>query len=65
MLTEFVEAGAPEEILYINKPHIGTDKLEIAVKNMRKKIENLGGKIFFNSKVTDFIIKDNKIKGLS
>ncbi|WGS65794.1 NAD(P)/FAD-dependent oxidoreductase [Marinitoga aeolica] len=64
MLKEFVEAGAPEEILYINKPHIGTDKLEIAVKNIRKKIENLGGKILFNSKVTDFIIKNNKIKGV-
>ncbi|MBM7559365.1 NAD(P)/FAD-dependent oxidoreductase [Marinitoga litoralis] len=64
MLEEFVEAGAPEEILYINKPHIGTDKLEIAVKNIRKKIERLGGNIYFNSKVTDFIIENNKIKGV-
>jgi len=64
MLSAFVEAGAPEEILYINKPHIGTDKLEIAVKNLRKKIELLGGKIYFNSKVTDFIIKNNKINGV-
>ncbi|KAF2956843.1 hypothetical protein AS160_03830 [Marinitoga sp. 38H-ov] len=64
MLEEFVKAGAPEEILYINKPHIGTDKLEIAVKNIRKKIEKLGGSIYFNSKVTDFIIDHNKIKGV-
>ncbi|KLO23012.1 MULTISPECIES: NAD(P)/FAD-dependent oxidoreductase [unclassified Marinitoga] len=64
MLKEFVEAGAPEEILYTNKPHIGTDKLEIAVKNIRKKIEKLGGSFYFNSKVTDFIIKNGKIKGI-
>ncbi|GAB6189965.1 oxidoreductase [Marinitoga arctica] len=64
MLLEFVKAGAPEEILYNNKPHIGTDKLEIAVKNIRKKIEKLGGKVYFNSKVTDFIIENNKIKGV-
>lgn len=64
MLNEFVEAGAPEEILYINKPHIGTDKLEIAVKNIRRKIEKLGGTFYFNSKVTDFIIENNKINGV-
>jgi uncharacterized FAD-dependent dehydrogenase len=64
MLNEFVEAGTPEEILYINKPHIGTDKLEIAVKNIRKKVEMLGGTFYFNSKVTDFIIENNKIKGV-
>ncbi|SHF11284.1 hypothetical protein SAMN02745164_01806 [Marinitoga hydrogenitolerans DSM 16785] len=64
MLIEFVNAGAPEEILYINKPHIGTDNLEIAVKNIRKKIQSLGGTFYFNSKVTDFIIKNGKIKGV-
>ena len=54
VLKIFVEAGAPEEILYLQKPHIGTDKLREVVKNIRKKIIELGGKIYFNSQVTDF-----------
>ena len=54
VLKIFVEAGAPEEILYLQKPHIGTDKLREVVKNIRKKILQLGGKIYFNSQVTDF-----------
>lgn len=53
VLKIFVEAGAPSEILYLQKPHIGTDKLRSAVKNIRRKILELGGKIFFNSQVTD------------
>ncbi|NUU97662.1 NAD(P)/FAD-dependent oxidoreductase [Marinitoga sp. 1138] len=64
MLEEFVKAGAPEEIVYVNKPHIGTDKLEIAVKNIRKKIISLGGSVLFESKVTDIIIKNGKVKGV-
>ena len=54
VLKIFVEAGAPQEILYLQKPHIGTDKLREVVKNIRKKIIELGGKIYFNSQVTDF-----------
>lgn len=62
VLKIFVEAGAPQEILYLQKPHIGTDKLREVVKNIRKKIIELGGKIYFNSQVTDFEIDaDNKI----
>ena len=53
VLETFVKFGAPEEILYDNKPHIGTDKLVDVVKNMRKEIINLGGKILFNTKMTD------------
>lgn len=53
VLEEFVKAGAPKEIVYESKPHIGTDKLKTVVKNMRETIISLGGKVLFNSKVTD------------
>ena len=65
VIKEFVLAGAPEEIEYINKPHIGTDYLVNVVKNMRKKIECLGGEIRFNSKVSDIVIKNNKAVGVT
>ncbi len=64
VLKEFVEASAPKEILYMAKPHIGTDKLVTVVKSIRKKIESLGGEVRFNNKVIDLIIEDNKIKGV-
>lgn len=64
VLEEFVLAGAPEEILYINKPHIGTDILRGVVKNIRNTIISLGGEVRFSSKVTDLIIKDNRICGV-
>lgn len=64
VLEEFVEAGAPSEILYKNKPHIGTDVLRNVVKNIRKKIETLGGEIRFLSRVTDIHIENKKIKGI-
>jgi uncharacterized FAD-dependent dehydrogenase len=53
VLEEFVAAGAPEHILFVNKPHIGTDLLRDVVKNIRNRIIALGGKVMFNSKVTD------------
>ena len=64
VLEEFVKAGAPEEILYINKPHVGTDILRDVVKNIRKTIISLGGDVRFNSKVTNLIIKDGQIRGV-
>lgn len=64
VLKEFIKAGAPEEIMYVNKPHIGTDYLVTVVKNIRNKINDLGGEVCFNSKVTDLIIKDNEINGV-
>lgn len=64
VLELFVEAGAPEEIVYINKPHIGTDILCDIVRNMRMEIESLGGKVRFESQVTDFIIEHGAIKGV-
>lgn len=51
VLTEFVKAGAPEEILYINKPHIGTFKLVSMVEEIREQIISLGGEIRFGAKV--------------
>lgn len=53
----FVESGAKEEILYMNKPHIGTDLLRPMVKNIREKIINMGGKFYFDTCLTD--IKTN------
>ncbi len=58
----FVECGAPKEILYENKPHIGTDNLRKVIINMRNKIISMGGKINYNSKLNDIIIKNNKIE---
>ena len=55
----FVECGAPEEILYINKPHIGTDILRTVIKNMRNKILDLGGEIHYNSTLTNINININ------
>jgi len=63
VLNEFVKAGAPEEILYISKPHIGTDNLVKMVKNIRKSIISLGGEIRFENKLIDILIKDNKAVG--
>lgn len=55
VLTEFVEAGAPEEILYVSKPHIGTFRLVSMVESMREKITALGGEIRFRQQVTDIL----------
>ena len=64
VLKIFVEAGAPKEILYLHKPHIGTDKLRTAVKNIRQKIIKLGGEIHFNSRLTDIEISSGKISAI-
>ena len=57
VLTEFVAAGAPEEILYVAKPHIGTFRLVSMVEQMRAKIEALGGEVRFQSHVTDIVLE--------
>ena len=64
VLEEFVKAGAPEEILYVNKPHIGTFRLTGMVENMRQEIIALGGEIRFESKVTDLLIEDDQLQGV-
>ncbi|MDB5095988.1 MAG: dependent protein [Cyanobacteria bacterium RYN_339] len=64
VLMELVEAGASPEILYINKPHIGTYKLIGIVQHIRATIEALGGEIRFQARVEDFDIVDGKIRGV-
>jgi uncharacterized FAD-dependent dehydrogenase len=60
VLTEFVAAGAPEEILYVSKPHIGTFRLVSMIEHMRGKIEKLGGEIRFEHQVTDVLLHDHR-----
>ena len=64
VLEIFVEHGAPSDIKYINKPHIGTDKLRDIVKSMRNEIISLGGEVRFNTQMTDLCVKDNQIVGV-
>lgn len=64
VLHEFVKAGAPEEILYVAKPHIGTFRLVGVVEKMRQEIIALGGEIRFSQKVTGFDIQDQRIRGV-
>jgi len=64
VLTEFVKAGAPEEILYVAKPHIGTFRLVAMVENLRETIQSLGGEIRFQCKVTDVAIEDGQVRGV-
>ena len=60
----FVENGAPEEIMYINNPHIGTDILREVIINIRNKIISNGGKINYNSKLEDIVIENNEVKSI-
>jgi uncharacterized FAD-dependent dehydrogenase len=65
VMNEFVEAGAPEEILYVAHPHIGTFKLVKVVENMREQIIALGGEVRFQQRVTDVLIEDGALRGLT
>ena len=62
VLKRFVEAGAPGEILYQQKPHLGTDVLVGIVQNLRHDIERMGGRFAFRSKVTDLILENGVLK---
>jgi len=64
VLEEFVKAGAPEEILYVSHPHIGTFRLVGMVEKMRETIQSLGGEIRFNSRVDDIEITDGAVKAV-
>jgi uncharacterized protein len=64
VLTEFVKAHAPEEILYVSKPHIGTFRLVKMVEAMRDTIESLGGEFRFQSKVVDLDIDRGQLRGV-
>jgi len=65
VLNEFVKAGAPEEILFVSKPHIGTFRLVSMVIKMRAEIEALGGEIRFEQKVTDLLIEQGHVRGVT
>ena len=64
VLEEFVKFGAPEQILYDSKPHIGTDNLIKIVSNMRNEIIKLGGTFLFEETVTDIDVENNKLKSV-
>ena len=64
VLTEFVKAGAPPEILYVSKPHIGTFRLVGMVEQMRHTIESLGGEIRFKSRVADIDTDNGQVQGV-
>jgi uncharacterized FAD-dependent dehydrogenase len=64
VMETFVHYGAPSDILYLNKPHIGTDKLRYVVESMRKDILQLGGEVRFGTRLTDLLIENNKLCGI-
>ncbi len=64
VLQTFVDHGAPEEILYLSKPHIGTDKLKSVVVSMRNEIIRLGGTVLFETRVTELIIRGSHVAGV-
>ena len=64
VMHEFVRAGAPAEILYVSKPHIGTFRLTGVVATMREEIISLGGEVRFESRVTDLLIEAGQIEGV-
>ncbi len=64
VLEIFVRFGAPEEILYLNKPHIGSDKLKVVLKNIRAYIEGCGGRFLFNKKFVGFDSSDSELKSV-
>jgi uncharacterized FAD-dependent dehydrogenase len=65
VLTEFVQAGAPDEILYVSKPHIGTFRLVGMIEKMRSQIEALGGEVRFSAKVADLRIENGGVRGIT
>ena len=64
VMEEFVRAGAPPEILYVSKPHIGTFRLTRVVSAMRSEIIALGGEVRFESKVTDLLVEAGRVEGV-
>ncbi|CCO07349.1 NAD(P)/FAD-dependent oxidoreductase [Desulforamulus hydrothermalis] len=64
VLEEMVAAGAPPEIMYSHKPHVGTDILRVVVKNIRQRIISLGGEVRFQAKVTDLLVQQGTVTGV-
>lgn len=65
VLEDFVQFGAPEEIAYLSKPHVGSDKLPMVVKAMREEIIRLGGEVRFNCKLRDIKIQNGRVTSVS
>lgn len=65
VLRDLADSGAPREILYQAKPHIGTDMLLVTVKNLRKKIIDLGGEVIFGAKFSDFCHKNGRVSSIT
>lgn len=64
VIDEFIKAGAPEEIAYLSKPHIGTDRLRRVIINLRKKLQDLGVETRFEERLDDLIIEEGVLKGI-
>ena len=64
VLEEFHRFGAPDDILYKHKPHIGTDVLKVVVKNLREEVKVLGGQVRFSSRVSDVVVENGVLKAL-
>ncbi len=64
VLQDFVSAGAPAEILYLAKPHIGTDQLRTVVRNLRLSLQEMGAEICFGCKVTHLLVEDDRVTGV-
>lgn len=64
VLKEFVSAGAPPEILYLAKPHIGTDYLRHVVRNLRRKIQSLGGQVLFRHQFSEIHTENGRLTGV-
>jgi len=65
VIEEFVKAGAPEEIAFVAKPHIGTFRLVGMVEKMRAEIERLGGEVRFGARIVDMLIEAGQVRGLT
>ena len=64
VLEQLARAGAPDSILWQAKPHVGTDRLRLAVKGLREEIQRLGGRVLFGWRVTDLLTEGGALRGL-
>lgn len=65
VINELYNMGAPKEILYLSKPHIGSDNLQAIVRNIREEIIKLGGKVLFSCKMTEIFVKNDKLTNIN
>lgn len=64
VINTFISLGAPEEIRYLKRPHLGTDRLKLLIKKMRREIIRLGGRVYFNARVTDILLRNGELEAL-